>query len=814
MHTSQWLRYSFTVIFTLLYYSDITAQTGAITGRIYTSDSIPVVKADIIINGTGYSTVSNAKGIYKLENIPYGQYTIIAFALERELKEIKVKVDLPQVSLDILLNELVGEVDEILIQADRERTFGIDRMRSVENFGIYAGKKTEVIVLEDINANLATNNPRQVFAKITGLNIWESDGVGLQLGIAGRGLSPNRTANFNTRQNGYDISADALGYPESYYTPPTEALERIEVIRGASSLQYGTQFGGMLNFKFKKGPEDKKIAFTSRQSAGSWGFFGTFNSLGGTIAKGKLNYYAYYQYKRGNGYRPNSGFNYHNGYVSLQYKISPRVTINADFTKMHYLAQQPGGLTDKMFQEDPRQSIRERNWFQVSWNLLAITATYNISEKTQLNFRNYGLLAKRQALGNLERINITDTKLERTLISGSFKNFGSETRLLHRYKMGKNTNTFLVGFRFYEGHTTARQGDADNGYGPDFVYLNPEKLENSDYRFPNRNYALFAEHIFQVHPKVTITPGVRFEHIQTFADGYYRRFVRDMAGNTIWDTIIPENMNRKRSFVIGGIGVSYKPNSALEVYGNFSQNYRAINFTDIRVQNPNFVVDPDIQDEKGYTADIGIRGNIKDKLFYELTAFLLKYNGRIGQILRADRPPLYIDYRFRGNISDARNIGIESFIEADLLKIFGKNITGLSWTLYNNFAWVDARYVNTDDSSIRGKKVEMAPPVMLRSGTSLRYKPFSFTFQFSYTSEHFSDATNAVLTPTSVEGVIPSYKVADISLSYTWKMLTAEASCNNLFNEQYFTRRAEGYPGPGIIPSDGRGFYFTLMLKL
>ena len=51
-------------------------------------------------------------------------------------------------------------------------------------------------------------------------------------------------------------------------------------------------------------------------------------------------------------------------------------------------------------------------------------------------------------------------------------------------------------------------------------------------------------------------------------------------------------------------------------------------------------------------------------------------------------------------------------------------------------------------------------------------------------------------------------------MNYTWKMLTAEASCNNLFNEQYFTRRAEGYPGPGIIPSDGRGFYFTLMLKL
>jgi Fe(3+) dicitrate transport protein len=34
----------------------------------------------------------------------------------------------------------------------------------------------------------------------------------VQLGLGGRGLSPNRNSNFNTRQNGYDTAAaDALG---------------------------------------------------------------------------------------------------------------------------------------------------------------------------------------------------------------------------------------------------------------------------------------------------------------------------------------------------------------------------------------------------------------------------------------------------------------------------------------------------------------------------------------------------------------------------------------------------------------------------
>jgi Fe(3+) dicitrate transport protein len=37
-----------------------------------------------------------------------------------------------------------------------------------------------------------------------------------------------------------------------------------------------------------------------------------------------------------------------------------------------------------------------------------------------------------------------------------------------------------------------------------------------------------------------------------------------------------------------------------------------------------------------------------------------------------------------------------------------------------------------------------------------------------------------------------------------------EAGVTNFTNNSYFTRRATGYPGPGIIPSDTRTFYTTL----
>lgn len=789
------------------------AQTATLSGTITDSLSQPVKNAIVLLKSTRYMTRTNTAGAYTFLKIPYGNYIIVVQAEGKKTMEKSVTISQPEVTINFSLEESILTLNEVSINAARENNLGLDRLRSVENFGIYEGKKTEVIVVGDLTANTATNNTRQLYSKITGLNIWESDQAGLQLGIGGRGLNPNRTANFNTRQNGYDISADALGYPESYYTPPAEALEQIEIVRGAASLQYGTQFGGLLNFKFKRGPTEKKLEFTSRQSAGSWGFFGSFISLGGTVAQGKLNYYTYYQFKRGDGYRPNSAFDYHNAYASVHWKPVEKLLVIIDITKMTYQAQQAGGLTDKLFAVNPLLSLRARNWFAVDWNLAAVNLIYSFNAHTQLNIRNFGLLAQRQSLGNLERINVTDFGNNRTLINGDFKNMGSELRLLHRYTLSNKQQALLIGTRVYHGTTTAQQGDGTNGSGPDFYYLNPDNLENSDYTFPNRNYAVFAENIFDVTDKLSITPGLRFENIQTFADGYYKQRVLDAAGNVVVENTITENNSRNRSFVIGGVGVSYKASHQMEFYSNFSQNYRAINFTDLRVVNPNFIVDPDIQDEEGFTADAGIRGKLRDILNYEVTGFYISYKGKIGQILRADQPPLFIDYRFRGNISDARNIGIEGFGEL-LLSTLLKWKPETNWSVFANTSVIDARYINSDDTSIRNKKVEMVPPFLVRTGTTLRYKNFSATLQYAYTARHFSDATNTLRTSTAVEGEIPAYQIEDISLSYKLKHFTFEGSVNNVLNEQYFTRRAEAYPGPGIIPADGRGFYVTMQYRV
>ncbi len=522
------------------------------------------------------------------------------------------------------------------------------------------------------------------------------------------------------------MSADAIGYPESYYTPPSEALERIEVVRGAASLQFGTQFGGMLNFVKKKGGDSTKAEVVSRQTLGSFGFFNSFNSVGGTIKK--LNYYSYVQHKKGRGWRANSEFELNSFYTGLNYKASHRLTLSLDLTLMKYLARQPGGLTDRMYEMDPRQSIRDRNWFKVNWNLAAFVLDYKITERTHLNSKSFGLLASRDALGYLGPINRIDPMQERNLLADQYANIGNETRLLHTYKIGKQTNNYLIGLRVYKGHLDRNQGLGSAASDADFSFI-PNDPERSSYMFPSKNIALFSENIFRLSDKLSITPGMRMEYILTESDGYFQRIYKDLAGNILEQEKIDEHNDRSRLFTLMGIGVGYNLSDRIEAYGNFSQNYRAMTFNDMRVTNPSLQVDPNLQDEKGHNADLGLRGRVNRWLQFDFTLYQLAYKQRIGIVQQVDSV-LFRTYRLRTNVSDAQTLGLESFVEVDLLKIGKCDSVAKecnSWTVFANISALDARYIDSDEPAFYNKKVELVPNLIMKYGTSYRNKERFFS---------------------------------------------------------------------------------------
>ncbi|GAA4509358.1 TonB-dependent receptor [Hymenobacter ginsengisoli] len=691
---------------------------------------------------------------------------------------------------------------------------GLGTLGEVSGAVLYAGKKTEVLVLDSLDANTAQNNPRQILGRIPGMNFSETEGSGFPAnGVGLRGLNPVQSVEMNVRQNGYNITADLYGYPETYYLPAMEAVERVEVTRGAASLQFGPQFGGVINYVMRRGPQDKPLEVNLRQTVGSFGLTNSFASAGGQV--GKVNYYAYGQYRSVNGWRPHSDLRQGTAFARVEYRASDKLLLAADYSLLRNRLHMPGGLTDAQFAADSRQSTRARNWLESPWNVATLTAEYHLTPRTLLSLKTAGNLSSRSlvwrnedggaaAVDSIDRA--TSQYVGREVQREHFRSLTNELRLRHDYRLLGRDNTLAAGVRYFTG-TMHRQGGGPGSTGADFdlnLYGGPYEY---DLQFTTQNVAPFAETVLRVSDKFAVTPGFRLEYLRSTAHGY-----QEVDGTTL-----VAGEARTRTFALAGLGLLYRPTASTSLYANWSQAYRPIDYSVLTPFGVTSKIDPNLRDSNGYNADLGYRGTVGDWLSFDVGGFWLRYNQHIGLITLPDATT-GAPYSLRTNVADSRHRGLESYVELLPLKLLALS-TRHRLSTFNSLAYVNAEYVSGE---FAGKQVEYAPPVIERVGVTYGLGPLSLTGQFSYTARSFGDANNSVAQPAftpeqaneyAVVGEVPAYHVWDIAASYNWRTFALKAGINNLTDSRYFTRRTDEYPGPGILPAIGRAFYTTLAAK-
>ena len=467
-----------------------------------------------------------------------------------------------------------------------------------------------------------------------------------------------------------------------------------------------------------------------------------------------------------------------------------------------------------MFNYNIYQSNRERNWFQIKWFLYNFKISYDFSEKTKMTFNFFTLNASRNSIGfRSNRVDQIDSFEERDLIKANFNNIGFEFRLLHEYNFLNKRNLLLLGYKLYSGKNMNKQGPGSNDYDSNFSLQSdfyPNYEYQSKYTNPNLNFSFFGEQIIHINKKMKLTPGFRFEYIETNSEGFYRNINEDQAGNIILNEIIYTEESRDRSFILFGLGYNYNLSKWIDFYSNISKNYRAVTFADINIINPNFIINPNIIDENGYTVDFGIRGNYNEYVFYDISAFYLSYNDRIGFIQKAFADGSVKNEK--GNVGDALIFGNEFLFNFNLKKLIKLNLSNFNY--YVNYSLTSSEYIYSDENGITGNNVEFVPKSNLKTGLQLGFNNLNFNVQYTYMSSQFTDATNSIESDLSgVIGLIPSYDILDLSLSFSMNNTMIELGVNNLLNEHYFTNRATGYPGPGIIPSPVRNYYFILEYK-
>jgi Fe(3+) dicitrate transport protein len=275
--------------------------------------------------------------------------------------------------------------------------------------------------------------------------------------------------------------------------------------------------------------------------------------------------------------------------------------------------------------------------------------------------------------------------------------------------------------------------------------------------------------------------------------------------------------------------MEYKLNNT-NLYANITQAYRPVLFSDLTPPAVTDVIDPNLKDASGFNADIGYRGTVGNYLNFDIGLFYLSYNNRIGGVRQfLNNDPSQGTFLFRTNLGETINKGIESFVNFNISKFLKIDKTIGSLDAFATMSFIDSRYtdfkifstngtapnIEITERNLDGNRIENAPRYIHNFGLGWQKNGFSTTLQYRMTGRIFTDANNTFeASSNGVTGMLDGYNVVDLSTEYLFlKNYNIRAGINNLTNEVYATRRATGYPGPGILPGEGTTFFISIGAK-
>ena len=330
-------------------------ETNVVGKVLSSSEEMPLQGANVTFkNGDKeYGATTDVMGVYSISNLAPGNYTItISFIGFEDYKE------------DILIEDgKVYTIDaELIIQPIVMAKLEIISDASVP----YKNLPGAATVLDMETIKLV--NPigtQEMLEYIPGVNGYADDGIGnSRISIGIRGLNPRRSSRVLVLEDGVPIQPALYVYPNMYYNPPADRIDRIEVIKGSGAIKYGPQtMGGVINY-FTRRPRNE-FGGMVRLTAGENGYASAFIETGGW-GNTKLKPEVQFLLKRGDGYRNNNSFEQVNGTLKLNYAstINKNLYLKTNFNYENSNATYTG-LTQWSFDNNPKFNPKEDDNFKV-----------------------------------------------------------------------------------------------------------------------------------------------------------------------------------------------------------------------------------------------------------------------------------------------------------------------------------------------------------------------------------------------------------------------------------------------------------------
>lgn len=656
----------------------------------------------------------------------------------------------------------------VTAESEADETAQEPWLAAVSGTSIHAGKKTAVLDF-DQRPRIIGNNYRQALERTPGLLLAEESTPLVSIGY--RGLNPHRAMFTQILRDGIPIHADQFGYPEAYYTPPLDTVDRIEFLHGGAALQFGPQPGGALNYITHRPRTDREFSFRSQQIGGSDGLYSTFTSADGTV--GSLGYYTYFNHRQGDGFRSaNSDYNLNNGAVKCVWSLGNFGTLIINADRYQETHGEPGGLSVSDFNAGSLHATRLHDEMTIERDSVSLTHEIELGADafavTNLWWSNYQRFSKRQAGGGFGTLATGTTN---AIELQEFNALGLDSRYRIHWG-GEKQHTLTSGFQAY--HMDSPRTDS-TGATVDAESGTINRISDRQVLY----LPLFVENHFKFG-KFSVTPGLRLE---TFDQEVRTRFQSPAAADRARDV--------SDQILLAGIGSEFEVSPQGAVYANVSQSYRPVMFAEAVPTGNGQVVNGDLEEGKAVEYELGYRSKPIEGVTLDASVFLLSFEDQIGT-----------QGTTTANVGDASHRGLDLMASADFFEIanapdpFGALTAHLAATL------LDAEFTAGPN---QGKSPQYAPDYLIRSGLTWQStQSTKVTLSGTFVDGHFANDTN------TSNFRVPGYMVWDLTAECkVHEHLRILAGINNLLNESYFTR----VRNDGIDPSNGRNYYVGCALE-
>ena len=665
---------------------------------------------------------------------------------------------------------------------------------------------------------------QEMLEQIPGVSGYADDGIGnSRISIGIRGLNPRRSSRVLILEDGVPIQPALYVYPNMYYNPPAERVDRLEVIKGSGAINFGPQtMGGVINYFTRRPRNDFGGAF--KVTAGENGFTSLFAEIGGSKNE-KIKPEIQLLYKRGDGFRQNNSFEQFNSTLkinllpSLNKNIYLKSNVNYENSNATYT-----GLTEWSYENDPKFNPKEHDNFKIfraSFDIIQSERLSSVLSRNTTAYTSYFdrrwwrendifILASDLGDENPSAANYYDP-YDLVRIGNGQDSFGIlRTFYVAGYEQSYNLKHLLFGNRsvleiggriYWERFIDdKKQGSAPDSR--DGIYFIPAASDEESpiivgqsHHYETMAFSGFISESIDFG-NLNLRPGLRFEIFE-------QERVDRLSGSTYLDktssVILPGFgfINKIGDFsVFGGIHRGFTPPSsgALKIL-NFGEN-----ITDKGL---------DLRAEKSWNKEVGVRGSLSI-VDFEFSG----YHVSIEDLVAAGRGTAF------KNLGKVNTMGVETRTSFGFNNI-NKLIPNIDITYsFLHTEVIDGEIISNvsgfvgQQRDISGKELPYAPNHTLIAGIYNNFgEKLSFRLDMKYVSKVYTDFENIEKTKNlGIQGSVPEYAILNLSVNYNYsEKLKISLSGKNITDEIYIGSRLHSNPGQkeaglssGILPGPRR----------